>query len=74
MGMASAGFLVKLFVAVFAVWFFAGAILLSMPNPYLEPCTQKCTAAGFDTVLGADAVKCWCTSSISREEKVIENT
>jgi len=67
-------FLVKIFVAFLAIWFFAGVILLSLPNPYLDSCKEKCAAAGFDTVLGADALKCFCRSSISREEKVIENS
>ncbi len=65
-------FLVKVFVAFLAIWFFAGVVLLSLPNPYLGPCTEKCAANGFDTVLQADAAKCWCRSSISRDENIFE--
>lgn len=72
--MADKKFLVKLFVIVLAAWFFLGLAVLSIPNPFIQPCTQKCAAAGFDTVLGADAAKCWCRSSISRLEQTIENS
>ena len=71
--MVEKSFLLKVFVIVLAVWFFAGVVLLSLPDPYLDSCREKCEAAGFDTVLGAWQEKCWCRSSISRQEKVIEN-
>jgi hypothetical protein len=71
--MVEKSLLLKVFAIVLVVWFFAGVVLLTLPNPYIEPCKEKCSAAGFDTVLGAWQEKCWCRSSISREEKIIEN-
>ncbi len=64
--------LIKFFVVFLALWFFAGLILLSVPNPALPVCVEKCSAAGFDIVLSANANQCFCKNSISRVEMVIE--